>query len=144
MRNLDLDVRVCVAHVLQKGIVLFAHPRLAVVAGDVVPVDAVVIELIQHGQAVLVGAALLQFTVVWLRDAQAATLGPIVLQTVGGWRQFLQLGGPEPAVDSGWQQVGTIATLEVTDATARPDVFDLTKKKQSDIFSIFGDLSMIE
>lgn len=94
-------------------------------ARHIVPVDAIVVEVVQHGQAVLVGAALLQFAIVRLRFADAAVGGPIVLVAIVGGRQLLQLGGPEPAVDGHRLQIRTIASLEVADAAARPDVLDL-------------------
>ena len=44
------------------------------VAGDVVPVDTVVVELVQDGQAVLGGTALDSLTVVRLRFSNAARM----------------------------------------------------------------------
>lgn len=66
MVDLDSDVGAYEADVLQEGIVLLADPGLLVVAGDVVPVDAVVVELVENGQAVLGGAVLEGFSVVGL------------------------------------------------------------------------------
>lgn len=45
---LDSQVGICVAHVLEEGIIFLAHPRFHVVAGNIVPVDAVVVEVIEH------------------------------------------------------------------------------------------------
>lgn len=97
------------------------------VAGDVVPVNAVVVELIQNGQAVFGGAALLRLTVVRLGFADAAALGPIVLVALGGRGEFLQHGGPEPAVHVQGLKVGTVAALEVAQSARRPNVFDLSQ-----------------
>lgn len=94
-------------------------------ASDIVPVNAIVVEVVQHGQTVLVGAALLQLTVIGLRFADAAASRPVVLVAIVGRRELLQLGGPEPAVDGDRLQIWAVAALEVADAAAGPDVFDL-------------------
>lgn len=130
MIPLNANIWVGVAHVLQQRIVLLAHERLAVVAGHVVPVHAIVVEVVQHGQAVLVGAALLQLTIVRLRLADAAVGRPVVLVAIVGGRQLLQLGGPEPAVDGHRLQVRTVAALEVANASAGPDVLDLRNDRR--------------
>lgn len=127
--SLNSDVRVGVSDVLEQSIVFLAHKRLAMVAGYVVPVNAIVVKVVEHGQTVLVGAALLQLTVVGLRLADATVGRPIVLVAIGGRGEFLQLSGPEPAVDGDGLQIGTIASLEVADATAGPDVLDLKMKR---------------
>lgn len=103
--------------------------RAARLLTDVMPVNAIVVEVVEDGQAVLVGAALLEFAVVGLRNADAAVLGPIVLATISGGCQLLQLSGPEPSVDRDWLQVGAIASLEVAETAAGPDVLLLLKKK---------------
>ena len=51
-----------------------ADERLAVVAADVVPLDAVVVVVVEHGQTVLVALA-----VVRLRVAVAAGEGPVLV-----------------------------------------------------------------
>lgn len=94
------------------------------------PVHAIIVEVVQHGQAVLVGAALLQLTIVRLRLADAAVGRPVVLVAIVGGRQLLQLGGPEPAVDGHRLQVRTVAALEVANASAGPDVLDLRNDRR--------------
>lgn len=123
-----MEVGVGVTGILQQGVVLLAHPRLAVVAGHIVPVHAIIVEVIEDGQARLLGAALLQLSVVGLGQTDAAALGPIVLLTVGGWRELLQLRCPEPTVHVGRLQIGTFTATEVALATACPNVFDLKPK----------------
>lgn len=91
------------------------------------PVNSVVVEVVEDCQAVLVGTTLLQFAVVWLGHSDAAVLRPIVLATIGGSGELLQFGGPEPSVDGNRLQVGTVASLEVTQASAGPDVLLLQK-----------------
>lgn len=94
------------------------------------PVDTVVVEVVENGQAVLVGAALLEFTVVGLWNADAAVFRPIVLTTIGGGCQLLQLSGPEPSVDRDRLQIGAIAALEVAETAAGPNVLLLRIRKR--------------
>lgn len=92
------------------------------------PVNSVVVEIIQNRQAVLVGTTLLQFAIVWLGNSDAAVFRPIVLASIGSGGELLQFGGPEPSVDGNRLQVGTVASLEVTQTSAGPDVLLLQKK----------------
>lgn len=94
------------------------------------PVDTVVVEVVEDGQAVLVGATLLELAVVGLRNTDAAVLRPIVLATIGGGCQLLQLGGPEPSVDRHWLQIRAIASLEVAETAAGPNVLLLWNRKR--------------
>lgn len=94
-------------------------------AGDVVPMDAIIVEIVQNGQTIFVGASLLQFTVVRLWLADATVCGPIVLVAIGGRSELLKFGRPEPTVHVDRLQIGSFASLEVTDATAGPNVFYL-------------------
>lgn len=112
---LDSEVRSNVASVLEESVVLFAHPRFDVVAGNVVPVNSVVVEVVEYCQAVFGGTTLLCFTVVRLRFADAAVFGPVVLRALVGGCQFLELGSPEPSVDIEWLQVRAFASLEVAE-----------------------------
>lgn len=128
--DLDAQIGICVAHVLQQSIVLLADEGLLVVAGHVVPVDTVVVELVQQGQAVLGCAVLLELTVIGLGQTDAAGGGPIALGTLRGGCQLLQRGCPEPTVDVCGLQIGTLTALEVAQATAGPDVFHLQNKSK--------------
>lgn len=70
--DLNSKIWICVTDVFEQSVVLFAHERFAVVAGNVMPVNAVIVEVVQNSQTVLVGSTLLQFTVVRLWFANAA------------------------------------------------------------------------
>lgn len=61
----------------QKLIGVLAHPGLDVVAGNVVPFDAIVVEVVEDGDASLVGASLRELAVVGLPLAGAAGVGPV-------------------------------------------------------------------
>lgn len=82
---LKTDVGVGEANVLQERVVFLADPGFLVVAGHVVPVDAVVVELIEHGQAVFGCAVLDGLAVVGLRFANAAENNPRVRSTTIYW-----------------------------------------------------------
>lgn len=56
--------RVGVSHVFQEGVVLLAHEGFAVVTRHVMPVNAVVVEVVQDGNAVLCSTSLEQFLLV--------------------------------------------------------------------------------
>ena len=69
---------------------ILADDGLFVVAGDVVPLDAVLVEVVEHGHARLAALA-----VVGLTLAGAAGLGPIVEGAVRvGWGELSLVGGP--------------------------------------------------
>lgn len=99
-------------------------------AGHVVPVDAVIVELVQQGQAVFGCAVLLEFTVIGLGETNSASGRPVALRTLCGRGQLLQRGCPEPTVNIGGLQIGTLTALEVAQATAGPDVFHLQRNKR--------------
>lgn len=82
------------------------------------------------GESCLDGSIEISYPVVGLGFADAAALGPVVLLPVGCGCQFLQLGGPEPTVDLVWEEVGSVAALEVAQTTRGPDVFYLKSRKK--------------
>lgn len=97
------------------------------VARDVVPGDAVVVNVVQDGQAGLVGAVDVVFGIVRLSDLLVAGLrprieAPTVRRLVGGCH-LLAIRRPEPAVQGFRLEVTSIlAALEVTETPGRPDV----------------------
>lgn len=127
--NLNTEIGVGVTHILQESIVLLAHERLAVMAGHIMPVHTIIVEVVQHGKTVLVGTALLELTVVWLRFANATVSGPVGLAAIGCWSEFLKFSSPEPAVHRDRLQIWAIASLEITYASTCPDVLDLKEKR---------------
>lgn len=54
------EVGVGVAHVFEQGVVLFADEGFAVVAGHIMPVHAIVVEVVQDRHAVLCGTSLVE------------------------------------------------------------------------------------
>lgn len=67
------------------------------------------------------------FTPAPLKDSPAA-LRPVVLAAVGRRREFLELGGPEPAVDIKGLEIGSVAALEVAQTSRSPDVLHVICK----------------
>ena len=95
--------------------------------GHIVPVDAIVVELIQQSQTVFGGTVLLEFTIVGLGQTNTTLGRPITLVAFGGGGQLLQSGSPEPAIDVGGLQIGTFTALEIANTTTGPDVFYLER-----------------
>jgi len=71
---LHADVRIVEANISQQGFILLAHPRLFVMTSHVVPVHAIIVELIEDGQTVLGRAALNGLAIIGLRLADAGTI----------------------------------------------------------------------
>lgn len=91
------------------------------VASNIVPLDAIVVEVVQNGQARL---ALIIFAVVGLWATITTSAGPVTKSAlVGGWD--LGFGArPEPSIDDSWLKISAVASIEVAFATASPDVLD--------------------
>lgn len=99
-------------------------------ASNVVPVDSILVEVVQDSQAVLRGTTLDEFSVVRLGLVDSAGVSPIVLGAVGGRGKFLEFSSPEPTINVERLQVGALITsLEVTDTTTGPDVLHFVINK---------------
>lgn len=96
------------------------------VAADIVPLDAVLVDIVEDAQARFFGLVNFEFGVVWLRSLEVASGAPRLVAPTGGslvgFGQFDAGAGPEPSVDQDWLQVLAIAALEIAEATTRPDV----------------------
>lgn len=119
--GLEGDFRVAGADKVEELLAVLADEWFLVVAGHIVPLDAVVVKVVEDGEA---GLTLVIFAVVWLRAAVTAGVGPVTQSAlIGGWD--LGFGaGPEPSVDDGRLQVGAAATVEIAFAAASPDELD--------------------
>jgi len=109
------DVSVTAAGEGEEGLGVLTHPGLDVVAGDVVPDNTVVVEVVEDSHAGLVVTVLSELTVVRLALAGAAGAGPVSspsLGGVGGGDTGLA-AGPEPSIDQGGLQVGPVTAIEV-------------------------------
>lgn len=126
---LNAQLRIGVTDIFQESIILFAHERFLVMTGNIMPVNTIVVELIQKSQAVFGSTILFVFTVIGLRKADTTVGRPITLAAFVGGSQFLQSSSPEPTVNVGGLQVGTFTALEVTETARGPDVFYLLMRK---------------
>jgi hypothetical protein len=68
---LDLKIRIGALDIINERGALLADPGLAVVTGDVVPMDPIAVEIVQQGEAVLGRTVLLLLPVVWLWLSQS-------------------------------------------------------------------------
>lgn len=130
------NAAVGVGDVVQELIRVFANEGFFVIAGDVVPGDAIVVNVVEDGQAGFGGLVDVEFSVVGLRDFLVSCLGPGVEAPLGrnfvGGRHLGAVRRPEPAKDRLGHEVGSVlAALEVAEATRCPDVWHVVCKEES-------------
>lgn len=109
------------AHKVKQFIGVLADEGLDVMAGDVVPLDAIVIEVIQYGEATLV-VTLRRLAIIGLGLIVAARLRPIASVALRGGSNFATGSRPEPTVLVWWLQIGPVAASKVALATRGPNV----------------------
>lgn len=95
------------------------------VAGDIVPFDTVIVEVVEDRQAGFI-ITLSSFSVVGLGLAETAGGTPVPGISLCGRSDFNSGAGPEPSVDVWWLKISTFASGEVTFTTGCPDVLDTT------------------
>lgn len=71
------------------------------------------------------GAYLSSLTIVRLSMSITSGVTPVTVAAHAGWSNLGAGSRPEPSVQVSWQQVGTVAALEVALATRCPDVADI-------------------
>lgn len=124
---LEADVAVGAGNIVQQLLGVLADERLFVVARDVVPGDAVAVNVVQDGHAGLTGAIDIELGVIRLSGLLVAGRRPRVIpptiRRLVGRRYLLAIRRPEPAIQSlGFEVTSVLAALEVTETTGRPDV----------------------
>lgn len=119
--KLQTDIGIPRAHKVQQFIGVLADEGLDVMAGDVVPLDAIVIEVIQNGEATLV-IALRRLAIIGLGLIVATGLRPIASVALRGGSNFATRSRPEPTVLVWWLQIGPVAASKVALATRGPNV----------------------
>ena len=123
---LELDARVGGSHVLEKSGRVFADDRLGVVTADVVPLESILVDVVQHAEAGLGGLVDVELGVIGLRLLEVASRTPRLVRPTGGrlvgGRQFHSRARPEPTVDDERLEIFAVASLEIAQAAARPDV----------------------
>jgi len=121
------DISVAAAGEGEEGLGVFAHPGLDVVAGNVVPYNTVVVEVVEDGHAGLVVTVLGELAVIGLTLPRTTGGGPVTspsLGGVGGGDTGLA-AGPEPSVHHHGLEVGPFAAIEVALAAGSPDVLNV-------------------
>jgi len=124
---LEANTAVGAGHVVEQLLRVLADERFLMVARDVVPGDAVVVYVVEDGQAGLVGAVDVILGIVRLLDLLVAGLrprieAPAVGRLVGGCH-LLAIRRPEPTVQRfGLEVTSVLTTLEVAETSRRPDV----------------------
>lgn len=101
------------------------------------PCDAVVVDVVEHGQARLAGLVDVVLGVVWLRELLVSGLAPRVVAPAGrdavGLGDLLAARRPEPAEQVLRLQVAaSLAALEVAQASRRPDVRHVVRLDQTE------------
>jgi len=117
---------------------------LLMMAGNIVPLDPVPIEVVEHGQAGLSVTVLLDlFSVVRLSAwrVESSGEGPVVEAAgrVGGTESGL-VSGPEPSVDGLGEEVGSVAAVEVTKSARSPEVGHVSVDESLDPVVLLGCL----
>jgi len=110
---------------VEELVAVLADDRLLVSALNIVPLDAVLVEIVEHTDTALVVTALLLLPVVRLGTLQSTGLGPVAVATLARGRDPSTCGSPVPAVDNGRLQVLPVTSLEVALTTSCPDIRDI-------------------
>ena len=102
---------------MQKRWRIFADDGLGVIATDIVPLDAVLVDIVENAQARFFGLVNFKFGVVRLSSFEMTSCAPRLISPTGwclvGFGQFDAGTGPEPSVDQYRLQVFTIASFEI-------------------------------
>ena len=132
LQVLGLIVLVERLDILEELVRILADEGLAVVAGDVVPLDAVRVDVVENAHAGLGAAVDVELGVVGLghhvsldgrlvAGGRPGLVGPAGRRRVG--RRHLDAGpGPEPSVHGDRLQVVAVAASEVAESARGPDV----------------------
>lgn len=124
--TLQFNARIGSGDVLEKWWRIFADDGLGVVASNVVPLDTIFVDVIEHTQTRFFGLVDFEFGIVRLWPLEVASGAPRLVTPTG--RSLVGLGqldtrtGPEPSVDQDGLQVLAVATSKVAQTATGPDV----------------------
>lgn len=124
---LEANTAIGAGHVVEQLLGVLADEWFFMVTRDIVPGDAVVVNVVQDGHAGLVGAVDVILGIVRLSDLLVAGLRPrietpTIRHLVGGCH-LLAIRRPEPPVQGfGLEVTSIFAALEVAETSGRPDV----------------------
>lgn len=138
---LEANTAVGAGYVVEQLLRVLADEWFLMVTRDVMPGDAVVVNIVQDGHAGLVGAVDVILGVVRLPDFLVAGLwpwieAPTVRHLVGGCHLFA-IRRPEPAEQGlGLEITSIFAALEVAETSRRPDVRNVVWGKKQILHEI--------
>ena len=118
---LDTDAWVSGTNKVEELIRVFADEGLKMVAGNIVPFDTIVVEVVQDGQASFI-VTLCDFTVVRLSTSESSGVRPVSIGTVVGGSNTSTRARPEPSVDQVGLEISTVAAGKVALSAGSPDV----------------------
>lgn len=123
---LEFETGIGSGNVLEKRWRVFADDGLCVVAANVVPLDAILVDVVEDAKAGLGCLVDFKLGVVWLRFLKVTSGAPGLISPAGrfliGASEFDTRARPEPAIDNERLKIFSVASLEVAQTTARPNV----------------------
>ena len=118
--------------IFEKLLRVLADEWLGVVAGDIVPLDPVIVDVVKDSHAGLHGPVNVELGVVGLGDVVGDELGLVASEGPGlvapagrggvSGRHLDSGARPEPAIDSRGLEILAVAALEVAEPARGPDV----------------------
>lgn len=112
-------------NVVKKLIAVLANDGFLVPALHVVPLDAVLVEVVEDADAGFVATALPLLSVVGLGLLDAPGMGPEAVAALGGARDADTCRGPVPAILNGRLQVSSVTAGEVAFPSTCPDIVNI-------------------
>lgn len=134
-RYLQPNSPVCRSHIVQQLVGIFTNHGFFMIASDIVPCNAVVVDVIKDRKTGFVGSVDVEFGVVRLRLFLVSGLGPrVVAEPVRSpvcGRHLFSVCGPEPSeYFLGFEILTVFASFEIAQATRGPDVRYIILKYQ--------------
>lgn len=112
---------------VKKLVAILAHERLDVVTRYVVPLDTVVVKVVQDGQTRLV-VTLCSFAVVWLWLTVSSSVAPVSGVTLACRTDLGARSGPEPSVNILGLKICSVAAVEVALTARCPNVSHVSSR----------------
>lgn len=112
---------------VEELVAVLAYEGLDVVTRHVVPLDAVVVKVVQDGQTRLV-VTLCSFAVVWLWLTVSSGVAPVSRVTLSRRPDLGARSGPEPSVNVLRLKVGSVAAVEVALTARGPNISHVSSR----------------
>lgn len=137
LHRLQANTRIRGRHIVEQLLGILADERLLVVAGHIMPGNAIIVHIIQHRQARFARLIDVVLGVVWLRHLLVSGLAPRIV-TPALWQAIRRLDlftcrRPEPTEDVLRLQIGAaLAALKIAQPSGRPDVRHIVRLDQTE------------